>query len=194
MNTEMKHVEGLKLNALIQNNKTADALAHYFASRQRIRPFTDIKRLNMDLVREKFLINEDDSIEFFKALEKQGLGRYIYSRKKDGHPCFAWEYSMRKIALAAVNGTDTYVERIAQDKTRIQDGPRRKRKMNIGYPVKIAVAAHIKKQETIKEVDTKINALTPPVEIQINGQTLMAISQHEYNQLMKVKELLTAMK
>lgn len=96
---------GKKLYQLAHESKTADAVVHALASRERLRHFIDIRRLRYSLKKEGFKIVDDEYTNLWKEWERMGLGSIVRGRiGKDDR--FVMNYDMRRVAEASIKGTD----------------------------------------------------------------------------------------
>lgn len=97
--------QGKKLYELAHNNKTADAVVHALAVRQRLRHFIDMRRMKYDLKKEGFKIEDKHFSRIWKEWEKLGLGT-IQPGRTGNDDLFVMNYDMRKVAEASLKGTD----------------------------------------------------------------------------------------
>lgn len=96
---------GKKLYKLAHESKTADAVVHALASRERLRHFIDIRRMRYDLKKEGFKIIDSEYMNLWREWEKMGLGSIVRGRiGKDDR--FVMNYDMRRVAEASIKGTD----------------------------------------------------------------------------------------
>ena len=204
-------IDGHKLHKLQEANPTADSLFHYFAARGRIRGFTDIKRVQMDLTRAKFNIVEKDALAFFDELQKCGYGKMVYSRQAGGRPRFIWKVDMRTLANAAISQTDIYVEPLKDSLMRECDASRLRKKQNTSYPVSLLVQREIQEQQrqmheeahgtraVVKLAESKpsqlpaINSTNSMDQMVINGEIYVKIDPKELEQINKFREMMKLM-
>lgn len=108
--TKMISGEQVKsLQDLAGKNKTANAVLHSWALRDRDRAMVDFYRLKLNLGKEAGNIDDKDFLTFFQELEAQGYGSVIYGRKKKP-TSFKMNYSLKSIGSAAVEGKEAPVE------------------------------------------------------------------------------------
>lgn len=207
--TNQVKLDGTKLHKLLESSTTADALITYFGQRGRIRGFTDMKRVQMDLSRAKFEIVEKDLVAFFDELQKAGYGKVIYSKLAGGRPRFIWKVDMRSLANAAMTGNDIYVEPLKESLVREGDASRLRKKQHVGYPVSIMVQRQIQEElreqnearikapiASVSSLPAKIisNTSTGSIEqMVINGETYIKMDPRELEQLYKLREMLKLM-
>jgi hypothetical protein len=109
--TQTVTLDGGKLKAIGHASHTAEVTITALALRERLRHFSDITRTRMQLVRNGERIVEEDYMKFWKSLEDAGVGVIVYGRK--GKPDrFHWYYSLKKVAKAAIEGTNEEVEKV----------------------------------------------------------------------------------
>ena len=83
-------------------NHTAVVTATALALRQRNRPFTDITRTKVNLIRGNEKIVEADYLLFWKDLLDAGIGSIIFGRR--GKPDrFEWHYSLKSVGQVAID-------------------------------------------------------------------------------------------
>lgn len=166
-------IVGTKLNKLVKESKSVDAMATILASRHRIRGFTDIERLKKDAASEFEIKMVDKEAEgFFKALENEGYGSIVKSRKLGGRARFLWKYDMRQVCDAVIKGKNTEANELPESMRRIMDASR-KPKSN---------------KRTYTKKDTAIPKTLDPEQMTINGQVFMRISPEELLDLKRLKE------
>lgn len=167
-------ISGKKLNKFIKESKTVDALMTILATRRRIRGFTDIERLKMDIGREfEMNVNEQDTEDFFRALETQGYGHVVRSRQFGGNPRFIWKYDMRSVADAAINSKDLEVDELPESMQRLSDASRKP------------------KEKPIKEVKEVVKHDDKIEQIVLNGETYIKVDPKEYLDLKRLKALVS---
>jgi hypothetical protein len=104
-------LDGSKLKAISHASHTAEVTMTALAMRERLRNFSDITRTRNQLIREGEKIVDADYMAFWKGLQDAGVGVIVYGRK--GKPDrFDWHYSMKKVAKAALEGTNETAEKI----------------------------------------------------------------------------------
>jgi hypothetical protein len=178
------NVLGSKLNKLVKESKTADAALTSIASRARIRGFTDIARLKMELESEGFDVIDKELEGLFKNFQAEGLGVIVRPRKFGGKARFIWKYNMKDVASAAINGKDIKAEELPKDMQRVSDGSRKPKPES---------KERVKRKYT-KKVTTKPASIHPgtkkPKQINLNGQNFVAMSPEEYLNLSRLKEVM----
>jgi hypothetical protein len=109
--TQSVTLDGVQLKKVAHASHTAEVTITALAIRERLRPFSDITRTKNQLVRNGEKIVEADYMNFWKGLQDAGVGVIVYGRK--GKPDrFEWHYSMKKVAKAALDGTNEAVEKL----------------------------------------------------------------------------------
>lgn len=104
-------LKGSELKAIAYKTTTSIAAVNALASRERIRHESDITRMRSQLVRNGEKIVDTDFMQFFKDLEKSGVGSIVYGRR--GKPTkFAWYYSLKAISKCMLEGTDVQVTKV----------------------------------------------------------------------------------
>lgn len=110
-------LEGAKLKQIAGHSETATVLMFNLAERKRFRNITDISHLKNALIRSGEKIIDEDYIAVFKELEAIGVGSLIIGRR--GKPSrFKWNYSLKNIGEAAINGKDVVVTPLHNTKTK----------------------------------------------------------------------------
>lgn len=108
---ETMTLDGSKLKLVCNASHTAEVTMTALALRERDRPFSDITRTRNYLSRSGERVVEGDYMNFWKGLEDLGVGIIVYGRR--GKPDrFEWHYSLKKVAKAAIEGTNQSVEKI----------------------------------------------------------------------------------
>ena len=107
MNTTMT-IKGTELHRLLNKTDTASLITESFSERIRNRPETDLNRLKRDLLQAGEKVVEADFINYFKELERLGIGQIIYF--KETPTKFAWFYNLKNIAEAAKKKKDLVVK------------------------------------------------------------------------------------
>lgn len=114
MHTPPQTIElnGPALKAEAEKSHEFLTLVYYGANRDRNREITDIEQMRKGIeLRNKETLHPDRWIEAFKKLEDMGLGALIMGRR--GNPNrFRWNYSLKAIGQAAVNGIHLTAHRI----------------------------------------------------------------------------------
>lgn len=105
-------LDGAKLKQVGHASHTAEVTITALALRERLRHFSDITRTRNQLIRQGERVVDEDYMAFWKGLQDAGVGTIIFGRK--GKPDrFQWHYSMKKVAQAALEGTNEVAEKIA---------------------------------------------------------------------------------
>lgn len=104
-------LEGKLLKQVANANSTAGVVATSLALRERLRHFSDIRRTKMGLIKRGEKIVDNDYKKFWKDLEALGVGSIVYGRKGNADR-FEWHYNLKRIASAAIDGTDIELNRI----------------------------------------------------------------------------------
>jgi hypothetical protein len=113
---QMVTLNGNELKKVAHASHTAEVTITALAIRERVRNFSDIVRTKNQLIRNGERIVEEDYMAFWKGLQDAGVGKIVYGRK--GKPDrFEWYYSMKKVAKAALEGTNESVEKITSIKS-----------------------------------------------------------------------------
>lgn len=109
--TQTVTLDGSKLKQIAHASHTAEVTITALAMRERLRHFSDISRTRNTLVRNGEKIVEEDYMKFWKQLQDAGMGTIIYGRR--GKPDrFEWYYSLKKVAKAAIEGTNESAEKV----------------------------------------------------------------------------------
>lgn len=107
-------LNGKQLREIAHKTRTAEITMTAMAMRERLRHFSDISRTRTQLLRAGEKIIDEDYKQFWKDLQAAGVGSIIYGRK--GKPDrFEWHYSLKKVAKAALEGTDEKAERVTAE-------------------------------------------------------------------------------
>lgn len=103
MSPSLLSVNGSELKKVSDSNETARSIRKFLAERIRNTPITDLPRTKMEILRSGGTVDEAQFIEYWKALDRIGVGTYFKGRgiNKD---TFTWKYSLKIIAQAAVTG------------------------------------------------------------------------------------------
>lgn len=109
-------VHGKDLKELAHSSPEAETALYALALRERLRTFTDITRLRYELMKKGHKIVESRFLKVFTDLESKGMGSIIHGRG-DKPTRFEWNYSMKSIAEAALEGKDVQVEPLKPDNT-----------------------------------------------------------------------------
>ena len=135
MSPEFKNVDTGKtmtidsetLKRISNANPTAEVVTYVLAMRQRIRAFSDLRRLKISLIRSKERIVESDYQQYWKDLEQAGFGSIVRGRNGNSDR-FAWHYSLKEVAKAAIEGKPTEARKINSNvlKTKRKRGRHRK--------------------------------------------------------------------
>lgn len=89
-------LEKAKLAVIGHKNETSALLMKTFASRERVRSSTDLRRVKQNLMREGATIVQNDYMQFWKDLQAAGAGTIVYGTR--GAPNrFEWGYSMKEV-------------------------------------------------------------------------------------------------
>ncbi len=89
-----------KIAGLANLSKTAAILIDEFASRERHRGRSDLRKMFNALKEEHAEVNKDDFMRVFEELQKLGLGSIIIGRGTSPTR-FVWNYNLKEIGLAA---------------------------------------------------------------------------------------------
>lgn len=144
-------LEGAKLYKIAHASHSAEVTNISLALRTRLRGYSDIGRIKQALIRAGEKIVDADYMAYWKGMQDIDAGSIIYGRR--GRPDkFQWHYSLKKIAKAAMDGSDEKAERVVQAKASL------KAKVKLKPKTKV-VAKEIVKNEP-KEVKA---AQTPTV-------------------------------
>jgi hypothetical protein len=108
-------LNGSLLKKIGHASHTAEVVLLDLACRERLRTFSDIPRTRNKLIRDGNKIVEADYMAFWKGLQDAGVGVLVYERKGGPPARFEWHYSMKKVAKAAMEGTDEQVQKIVSD-------------------------------------------------------------------------------
>lgn len=98
----MPHVpNAARLIEIANMSQTALTLMTDLGSRERHRPFSDIKRQKQELIRKDYKIVEGEANMFWRLLEQEGFG-VIMSSSKGKPEKFVWNYNLKEIAAIAL--------------------------------------------------------------------------------------------
>lgn len=97
------NLDGKKLSQIANASHTAEVVMTQCALRERIRPFTDIHRNKVELIRAGEKIVDSDYNKIWEDLRDAGVG-IIVGGTNGKAPRFEWHYSMKKVAEAALVG------------------------------------------------------------------------------------------
>jgi hypothetical protein len=168
-------IHGKELHKLVEHSQTADALATSLAMRHRTRGFTNIRRLLVELKHQGFNVVEKEAEEFFAALQKDGCGVIVRSRRYGVPARFLWKFDMRRVAAAVIAGQDTPAEELPKHMQREHDGPRVRKVV----PVTV---------NPVSPTPPIVTASELPTIMKINGRTFIDIPEDEYNQLIALRD------
>lgn len=120
-------LEGAKLYKIGHASHTAEVTMTDLALRERLRAYSDIGRTKTKLIRNGEKIVDADYIAFWKGMQDAGAGVIIYAKR--GRPDrFEWHYSLKKVAKAALEGTNESAEKIVVAKPKPKARPARQTK------------------------------------------------------------------
>lgn len=113
MSPAVMSLDGQKVKEVSEANATAKSVRNYLAERERNTPVTDLPRTKMEILRAGGTILEEDFVEYWKALDRLGVGTYFKGRgiNKD---TFTWKYSLKIVAQVAVSGQTVNLEKHLQ--------------------------------------------------------------------------------
>jgi len=149
----MKNVDakelGKGLMEVAHASETAYAVAEYFHDRffngekqGRNRPFVDIRRTRMEMVREGRKVIEAEYTKYWKDLQALGVGSIVYGRR--GNPDrFALHYSLKGLSQAMMDGT------LDQETSTAVERQQRPKPSQV-KPVRAKVEANGKRQKKTK--------------------------------------------
>lgn len=119
-------LNGSKLREIAHANPTAIVTMTALAMRERLRHVSDIPRTKNHLKRQGEKIVDADYMKLWKDLEAAGVGSIIYGRRNVPDR-FEWHYSLKKVAKAAIEGTNELVEKLdTNQKGNVIDMPKKK--------------------------------------------------------------------
>lgn len=105
-----------EITKLADHSQTARHVIEAWSQRKRFRRTTDLNRFYLELINQGFKIIEAEYYEFFKLLEKAGLGSLINGRRlpngKSTSSRFLWNYSLKDVAKAAKTGQKVAIEKL----------------------------------------------------------------------------------
>lgn len=90
----------MSLQTVSKMNDAAQAAFKTFAKRERYRANTPVQRFHQELQSTYGEVKLEELMDMFKALEKQGVGSLVISRKPY-QTRFKWGYSLRDVARVA---------------------------------------------------------------------------------------------
>lgn len=115
--TQTVTLNGKQLHGIAHASHTATVTITALALRERLRHFSDINRTKTQLIRQGEKIVDSDYSQMWKDLQAAGVGSIIYGRR--GKPDrFEWHYSLKKVAKAALEGTNEEVQKLANAPTK----------------------------------------------------------------------------
>lgn len=113
MNTKVKEtgtqLNGDALRALTNSSHTSAVVMTYLALRQRNRRYSNVEVTKNVLLAKGEKIDPKEYSDFWKSLEKIGIGTYKKGRGVNPDT-FSWKYSLKRIAGAAIEGKNIVVE------------------------------------------------------------------------------------
>lgn len=121
---ETQVLQGTKLNQVATETATAHEVALSLAGRQRLRHFSDVNRMRVNLIRSGKQIVEKDYMTFWQGLEGMGIGTLIYPRSKNKPVRFEWHYSLKAVSKAMVEGVDQAADKIVFAKPKAKAAPK----------------------------------------------------------------------
>jgi hypothetical protein len=108
-------LDGPALKAKANKNRELMTLFHYGVQRGRNREVTDIEQLRIGIQRRGGeSLDPVKWAEAFKILEDMGMGALIIGRRGKNNR-FRWNYSLKAIGTAAMNGTRLNANRIVAE-------------------------------------------------------------------------------
>lgn len=113
MSPAVMSLDGQKVKEASEANATAKSIRKYLTERERNTPVTDLPRTKMEILRSGGTILEEDFVEYWKALDRLGVGTYFKGRgiNKD---TFTWKYSLKIVAQVAMSGQTVNLEKHMQ--------------------------------------------------------------------------------
>lgn len=112
---QAEKLSGKVLKTIAEKSPTATRVTMSLALRARLRHFSDVNRIKSELVRAGEKIVDADFNQYWKDLDKAGVGSIIYGRKGKSTR-FEWFYSLKSVAKAAIEGKDLDESRIVPKK------------------------------------------------------------------------------
>lgn len=94
-------IDSTEIKEIAKENQQSKTIFNALAARQRTRKVTDVRQFYYKLLNEGAKLSKEDVIHTFKRLEDAGAGSLIIGRKNKPDR-FEWNYSIKKIASAAV--------------------------------------------------------------------------------------------
>lgn len=98
-------VKGSELKKIANSTSTSEVLFTYLAMRERLSTVTDLVRTRQHLMAEGEKIIDEEYYRAFDDLEKGGYGVLVRGRGNKNDR-FHWNYSLKAIGKAAVEGKD----------------------------------------------------------------------------------------
>lgn len=148
-----------KLKNIAESSHTAKVLLAGFANRERDRSQTDISRVKHELLKRGEKIKQEDFIQAWKDLEKSGVG--IIVGGKNGKPMrFIWNYSLKNVGSAAIEGKDINPSELLTVKLvdRIKKNKEHKKEpiKTLYIPLREGFAIRIELPEDLSQKETNI--------------------------------------
>jgi hypothetical protein len=106
-------INGAELKRETDKNEEFLRLAYYAANRQRNRVSTDIRQMRKNLMADEpgLVIDPKKWIMAFQRMEQLGMGSLVIGRNGKATR-FKWNYSLKAIGVAAINGLSLEVQRV----------------------------------------------------------------------------------
>lgn len=113
MSPAVMSLDGQKVKEVSEANATAKSIRKYLTERERNTPVTDLPRTKMEILRSGGTVEEEDFVEYWKAMDRIGAGTYFKGRgiNKD---TFTWKYSLKIVAQMAMTGQTVNLEKHLQ--------------------------------------------------------------------------------
>lgn len=124
MNTQ-NVLDGKTLKHIADSSPTATAVFHELSRRERDRQKTDITRVKKEMIKHGEVVQNEDYFKTWQELEQAKIGKI--QKGRNGLPArFAWNYSLKSVSQAAMQGQDLEANVLVAART-VQ---KRKRKYN----------------------------------------------------------------
>lgn len=151
-------LNGKELKDIAHKNRTAEVTMTSLAMRERVRTFSDIVRTRTQLLKMGEKIVEDDYLQFWKDLEKAGIGSIINGQK--GRPArFEWHFSMKDVAIASLEGMPRPVKLVEEAKAKPAPKQNVSRIVYVTLRKDFDVTIAVPSDLNVSEVDTISKAL-----------------------------------
>lgn len=131
-------LNGERLKEIGSKNPTAEAIALHLSMRQRMRERINIWRLRQQFLRDSIVIRYSDFIDFWKAIESEGLGQLEYGQT-NSESYFYFNCDPASIGIACLEGKPIVAKQNKNRRRRLQKEIRTGRRQKLGAPLKLSI-------------------------------------------------------